>query len=67
VADDERHGIYTFITATEKPPEIAMHDQLRQLAEQGDLTAAANRYAQLTDESECRYQPATPGRLRRRR
>jgi hypothetical protein len=37
VADDARYGIYTFITSTEKPPEVTIHDQVRQLAEQGDL------------------------------
>src|SRR5215469_5981938 len=46
VADDARYGIYTFITSTEKPQELAMRDQLRQFAEQGDLTSAAIRYAQ---------------------
>ena len=67
VADDARYGIYTFITSTEKPPELAMHDQLRQLAEQGDLTSAAIRCAQHSAESEHRYQPATLGRFRSRR
>jgi len=67
VADDARYGLYTFITSTEKPSELAMHDQLRQLAEQGDLTSAAIRYAQYAAESECHYQPATLGRLPRRR
>ena len=41
VADDARYGLYTFITSTEKPPELTIHDQVRQLAEQGDLTSAA--------------------------
>ena len=67
VADDARYGIYTFITSTDKPPELEMHDQLRQLAQQGDLTSAAIRFAQHAEESEYRYQPATLGRLRRRR
>ena len=44
VADDARYGLYTFITSTEKPRELEMHDQLRQLAEQGDLTSAAFRF-----------------------
>jgi len=34
VADDARYGLHTFITSTEKRPELEMHDQLRQLAEQ---------------------------------
>ena len=67
VADDARYGIYTFITSTEKPPELTIHDQVRQLAEQGDLTSAAVRFAQYAAESEYRYQPATLGRFRRRR
>ena len=67
VADDARYGLYTFITSTEKPPELAMQAQLRHLAEQGDLTSAAIRHAQYAAESEYRYQPATLGRFRRRR
>jgi hypothetical protein len=64
VADDARYGIYTFITSTEKPPEVTIHDQVRQLAEQGDLTSAAVRFVQYAAESEYRYQL---GRFRRRR
>jgi hypothetical protein len=37
------------------------------LAEQGDLTSAAVRFAQHAAESEYLYQPATLGRFRRRR
>jgi hypothetical protein len=44
VADDARYGLYTFITSTGKLRELEMHDQLRQLAEQGDLTSAAFRF-----------------------
>jgi len=33
VADDARYGIYTFITSTKKPPELAMNDPLRQSAD----------------------------------
>jgi hypothetical protein len=40
VADDVRYGIYTFITATEKPAELELHEQCRALAQQGDLTSA---------------------------
>ena len=65
--DSARHGLYSWVTFTDKPPELGMHDQIRQLAEQGDLTSAAIRYAQYAAESEYRYQPATLGRLRRRR
>jgi hypothetical protein len=44
--DSARYGLYSWLTSTDKPPELAMHDQLRQLAEQGDLTSAAIRFAQ---------------------
>jgi hypothetical protein len=65
VADDARYGLYTFITSTEKPPELEMHDQLRQLAEQGDLTSAAIRFQLMNDEPQD-YKPARLGRRVRR-
>jgi len=64
VADDARYGIYTFITSTEKPQDLAVRDEMRALAEQGDLTSAAIRYLQMTEESQRSYQPATLGRRR---
>jgi len=67
VMDSARYGLYSWVTSCEKPPELRMHDQLRQLAEQKDLTSAAIRYAQYAAESEYRYQSATLGRLPRRR
>ena len=33
VADDARYGIYTFITSTEKPRDLAVRDETRALAE----------------------------------
>ena len=67
VADDARYGIYTFVTTAEKPPELAIADACRQLAELGDLTSASIRYQQRTEESQRSYQPATLGRRRWRR
>jgi len=64
VADDARYGIYTFITTTEKPRELVVADELRQLAEQGDLHSAHIRHLLMTDEPG--YQPPTLGRRRRR-
>ena len=54
-ADDARYGIYTFVTTAEKPPELAIADARRQLAEQGDLTSASIRYQQMVAESQLRY------------
>ena len=51
VADDARYGIYSFITTTEKPRELAIGEDCRQLAEQGDLTSASIRYQQMVSES----------------
>ena len=38
-----------------------MRDEMRAFAEQGDLTSAAIRYQQKTEESQRSYQPATLG------
>jgi hypothetical protein len=51
VADDARYGIYTFITTTEKPRELVVREDIRRLAEQGDLTSAYVRHLQMTAES----------------
>jgi hypothetical protein len=50
VADDARYGIYTFITTTEKPRELVVREDIRRLAEQGDLTSAYVRHRQMTAE-----------------
>ncbi len=42
--DAARYGIYSFITATPKPNELAVLEQCRALAQQGDLTSALIRY-----------------------
>jgi len=65
--DAARYGIYSFITATEKPPELVLRDELRALAEQGDLTSAMIRYQQRTAELEYSGRPAVLGRYGRRR
>ena len=52
VADDVRYGIYTFITSAAKPDDFVLRDELRALAELGDLTSAAIRYQQRTEELE---------------
>ena len=47
VADDARYGIYTFITTTEKPRQLVIADDIRRLAQQGDLTSAYIRGLQM--------------------
>jgi hypothetical protein len=64
VADDARYGIYTFITTTEKPRELVIAEDIRRLAQQGDLTSAAIRGAQMMAEAQVSYRPATLGRRR---
>ena len=65
VADDARYGIYTFVTSSPKPRELAIQEQLKALAEQGDLTSALIRGLQFKAEEE--YQPTPrPIRLGRR-
>jgi hypothetical protein len=66
VADDARYGIYTFITSTEKPPELVAREALKSLAEQGDLTSALIRHQQMTEESQSSGRPAVLGRYGRR-
>src|SRR5208283_5431672 len=67
VADDVRYGIYTFITSEAKPDDMVLRDELRAMAEQGDLTSASIRYQQWTAESEYSDRPAVLGRYGRRR
>jgi len=42
VAGDARYGIYTFITFSPKPRELVIGEQLKALAEQGDLIKRVN-------------------------
>jgi len=65
VADDARYGIYTFITMTEEPRDLAIAEVIKPLAEMGDLTSAAIRYQMMIDEPQPTYRPATLGRRRR--
>jgi hypothetical protein len=64
VADDARYGIYTFITTTEKPRELVIAEELRRLAQQGDLTSAYIRGNHVLAGSAAQNQPARIGRRR---
>ena len=65
VADDVRYGIYTFITTTQKPRELVIAEELRRLAQQGDLTSASIRYQQMIAETQVAARPIRLGRSRR--
>ena len=65
VADDARYGIYTFVTTAEKPRELVIEEDIRRLAQQGDLTSAYIRGAQMMAEAQMKFQPARLGRHRR--
>ena len=65
VADDARYGIYTFITTTKKPRELFITEDTRRLAQQGDLTSAYIRGAQMIAEAEGSNKPVRIGRYRR--
>ena len=62
---DARYGIYTFITTTEKPRELVIAEELRRLAQQGDLTSAYIRGNHMLAESAAQNRPARIGRRRR--
>jgi hypothetical protein len=57
VADDARYGIYTFVTSSPKPRELTIREELKALAEQGDLTSALIRGLQFNAEEEYRATP----------
>ena len=61
VADDARYGIYTFITTTEKPQQLVIAEDIRRLAQQGDLTSAAIRGAQMMAEAQVSCGCCDPG------
>ena len=65
VADDARYGIYTFVTSSPKPRELTIREELKTLAEQGDLTSAMIRGLQFKAEEEYQATPR-PIRLGRR-
>jgi hypothetical protein len=65
VADDARYGIYTFVTSSPKPRELTIREELKTLAEQGDLTSAMIRGLQFKAEEEYQATPR-PMRLGRR-
>jgi hypothetical protein len=64
VADDVRYGIYTFITVSEEPFDLRKREELKQLAQQGDLTSALIRFQQMQEASEPRRRPIQLGRYR---
>jgi hypothetical protein len=55
--DAARYGLYSWVTASEKPRELLIRERLRPLAELGDMTSAYVRYKQLTDEPVEDYTP----------
>jgi len=63
--DAARYGIYSFITASEKPPELVLQEQCRLHAQAGDLTSASIHYLHKTAQP--RYQPVRLGRYQPRR
>ena len=65
VADSARYGLYTFITASEKPKELAVLEQCRAHAQAGDLTSALIHYQNQMEEPT--YRPVRIGRYRPRR
>ena len=56
VADDARYGIYTFITAEEKPWELKVQEEMQQY--KGDPTGALIRYWELQQERNRGVRPA---------
>lgn len=66
MADDARYGIYTFVTSSPKPRDLVVREELKSLAEQGDLTSALIRHQQMMEESQY-IRPAMLGKYGRRR
>jgi hypothetical protein len=64
VADDVRYGIYTFITVAEEPFDLRIGGELRELAQQGDLTSAYIHYQLMKEKSERQSKPIPLGRYR---
>jgi hypothetical protein len=62
VADDARYGIYTWITANDKPRELVMRERLQASIEAGDHTSTQIRWAQMQAEEQYAGQPARVGR-----
>lgn len=67
--DAARYGIYSFVTASEKPGELARREEYRRLAQVGDLTAAYVWHLHATSEEPedlpCRYPRYWPRGSRR--
>jgi hypothetical protein len=62
--DAGRYGLFTWVTASEKPPELAMREKLRPLAEQHDLMSASIRAEQMKANEAYRRRPVRFGRSR---
>jgi hypothetical protein len=60
--DSARYGLYSWVTASEKPKEIVLEQALRPLMDDHDYTSAMIRYGQLMARSDSR--PVTIGRRR---
>jgi len=64
VMDSARYGLYSWITASEKPKEIRVNEVVRPLMESGDFTSALIRHQQLSEQETGRFRPARMGRAR---
>jgi phage terminase large subunit len=60
--DSARYGLYSWVTASEKPKETVLKETVGPLMESRDYTSALIRFRQITDQSESR--PASIGRQR---
>ncbi len=52
-------------TSSEKPRELVIAEDIRRLAQQGDLTSASIRYQQMIAETQVAARPIRLGRSRR--
>lgn len=50
--DAARYGLYSWVTASEKPQDLVIRETLAPLAQQGDLTSAYIRYLQMKERQE---------------
>jgi hypothetical protein len=65
VPDSARYGIYSFVTALEKPLEMRMREAMQPFVQTGDMTSALIRTQQMKEEQSYSSKPATLGRRRR--
>ena len=66
IMDSARYGLYSWVTAAEKPREMVLREALAPLAEIGDMTSANIRTQMIMAESQHANQPARLGRYRTR-